>query len=147
MVLYGQASIVWRTPPEVCYPATGFRAMLPSRDQDLEIRIPEKSTPARFGCNISSSPWQGRPIIGRFTTRSGTPVDGGSTWGRTGSPFATTRGCSGSRCSAKVPAGGKADENSVQELLGRIVREMSSGRSASWWLNNRELRRAVVGWP
>ena len=48
MVLYGLAYIVWAHSPDVCYPATGFRTLLPSQDQDLEIPVPEKSTTARF---------------------------------------------------------------------------------------------------
>ena len=41
-------TIVWPHTPDVCYPATGFRAVSPSRDKDLEIRVPEMPTPARF---------------------------------------------------------------------------------------------------
>ena len=48
MILYGLAYIVWPHTPDACYPANGFRSLSPSQDQDLDIQVPEKPTPARF---------------------------------------------------------------------------------------------------
>src|SRR5262245_52063847 len=48
MILYGLAYTVWAHTPAACYPANGFRFVLPSQDEDVDVRVPEKPNPVRF---------------------------------------------------------------------------------------------------
>jgi len=124
MVLYGLAYIVWAHSPDVCYPATGFRTLLPSQDQDLEIPVPEKPTTARFRLEhyVKSTAGQTdyRQVYYSFQNAGRWGVDKGRNW----KSFRYHPGMFRVQVQCQGSNRGKTDENSVKELIGRIVQEI-----------------------
>ena len=126
------SSTDWRTSsgahtPDVCYPATGFRAVLPSRDKDLEIRIPEKATPAQFRLQhfVKSKAGQTdyREVCYSFRNAGQWAPDMGKNW----KSFRYHPGMFKVQVQCQASSSAKIDESAIKELLERIVQEIERG--------------------
>jgi len=130
MILYGLASVVWPHTPDACYPANGFRSVSPSRDQDIDIWVPEKPTPARFRLQhfVKAKAVQTdyRVVYYSFQNAGQWGLDMEKNW----KSFRYHPGMFKVQVQCQASSSGTIDERSVQELLGRIVQEIER-RSAA----------------
>ena len=135
MVLYGLANVVWAHTPDACYPATGFRAVSPSRDKDLEIRIPEKATPAQFRLQhfVKSKAGQTdyREVCYSFRNAGQWAPDMGKNW----KSFRYHPGMFKVQVQCQASSSAKIDESAIKELLERIVQEIERGLASEGQAN------------
>ena len=124
MILYGLAYIVWAHTPEVCYPATGFKSVSPSLDKDIDIRVPEKLTSARFRLQhfVKSKAGQTdyREVYYSFQNAGQWGLDMAKNW----KSFRYQPGMFKVQVQCQASSTIKINESSVQELLERIVQEI-----------------------
>ena len=130
MILYGLATVVWPHTPDVCYPANGFKSASPSRDQDVDIRVPNKPMSARFRLQhfVKSKAGQTdyREVYYSFQNAGQWGLDVARNW----KTFRYHPGMFKVQVQCQASRSGKIDESSVQDLLGRIVQEIEQ-RSAA----------------
>jgi Protein of unknown function (DUF3485) len=130
MILYGLARDVWPHTPDACYPANGFRSVSPSRGQDIDIGVPEKSTSVRFRVQhfVKAKPGQVdyRVVYYSFQNAGEWGLDKEQNW----KSFRYHPGMFKVQIQCQASSSGKIDESSVQELIGRIVYEIEH-RSAA----------------
>ena len=124
MILYGLAYIVWAHSPDVCYPASGFESVSPSRDQDIDIQLPDKSTFARFRLQHFRKSRAGqtdyRVVYYSFQNAGQWGLDMANNW----KAFRYHPGMFKVQVQCQASTSEKIDKSSVQELLARIVQEI-----------------------
>lgn len=130
MILYGLASIMWPHTPNACYPAAGFSSVLPSRDQDIDIQVPETLASVRFRLQhfVKGKAGQIDHRVVYYSFRNGDQwgLDMENNW----KSFRYHPGMFKVQVQCQASSGGNIDESSVHELLGRIVQEIER-RSAA----------------
>lgn len=124
LVLYGLAHVVWAHTPDACYPATGFKAVSPSRDQDVDVQIPDRSTVVRFRLQhfVKSKAGQTdyREVYSSFRNAGQWGVNMAQNW----KSFRYHPGMFKVQIQCQAASSNKIDETNVQELLSLIVREI-----------------------
>ncbi len=126
LIIYGLASSVFAHTPDACYPAIGFKS-LPSGDQENDIPVPNNPMSAQFRRQhfLKSKAGQTvyREVYYSFENAGQWRYDMEKHW----KAFRFHPGMFKVQVQCQ---GGRTDESSVKDLLGRIVQEIE-GHSAA----------------
>jgi len=123
MILYGLAFRVWPHVPDVCYPASGFKLVPPS--DDFDIQIPGTTTKARFRmqnfAKFKAGERDYREVYHSFRNAGEWGIDMAKNW----KIFRCHPGMFKVQVQHQGSSSGEKRENdSVEQLLGLIVREI-----------------------
>jgi hypothetical protein len=125
MIIYGLAHRVWPHVPDVCYPTSGFKQVTPSKD--IDIRIPGTTTKARFRMQDFAKYKPGerdyRVVFHSFRNAGEWGIDMGRKW----KGFRYHPGMFKVQVQVRhqgSSSGEKRENDSVDQLLGLIVREI-----------------------
>jgi hypothetical protein len=122
MILYGLAYLVWPHTPDACYPAAGFKSVPPSRDVDIDV--PETPIKARFR-ELNFAKYQtGAGIYQQVYYSLRNAGEWGLNLENNWKSFRYNPGMFKVQVQRQVAAVGKADNNSLEELLGKIIQEI-----------------------
>ena len=124
MVLYGLAHIVCHHRPDVCLPSTGFKSVLPSRDQYIEIPIPGKSTTAPFRVEHYVKSIGGQTDYREFYYSFQNARRWGVNMAENWKSFRYNPGMFKVQVEFQASNSDKIDESKVPELLELIVQEI-----------------------
>ena len=128
MILYGLAYLVWPHTPDACYPAAGFKSVPPSRDVDIDV--PETPIKARFR-ELNFAKYQtGAGIYQQVYYSLRNAGEWGLNLENNWKSFRYNPGMFKVQVQRQVAAVGKAENNSLEELLGKIVQEIEQRLAA-----------------
>jgi hypothetical protein len=122
MILYGLAYLVWPHTPDACYPAAGFKSVPPSRD--VEIDVPETTIKARFRERNFAKYQTGAGIYQQVYYSLRNAGEWGLNLENRWKSFRYHPGMFKVQVQRQVVAVGKAENNSLEELLGKIIQEI-----------------------
>ena len=128
MILYGLAYLVWPHTPDACYPAAGFKSVPPSRDVD--INVPETTIKARFREQNFAKYETGAGVYQQVYYSLRNANEWGLNLENRWKSFRYHPGMFKVQVQRQVAAVGKADNNSLEQLLGRIVQEIEQRLAA-----------------
>jgi Protein of unknown function (DUF3485) len=124
LILYGLATIVSHHIPGACYPAQGMNPVSPKRDKDVVISVPDSTVQARFLEEhfFKAIPGQVdyRVVYHSFLNAGQWDYAVDNKW----KSFRYHPAMFKVQVQRKAENSGKTDENSYQDLLGRIVQEI-----------------------
>ncbi len=123
MIIYGLAYRVWPHVPDVCYPANGFKSVPPQ--EDIDIQIPGTANQARFRMQSFVKYKAGqrdyREVYHSFRNAGEWGIDMAKNW----KIFRYHPGMFKVQVQHQGSSSGQKGENdSVDQLLGLIVREI-----------------------
>ena len=122
MILYGLAYLVWPHTPDACYPAAGFKSVPPSRDVDIDV--PETTIKARFREQNFAKYQTGAGIYQQVYYSLRNAGEWGLNLENRWKSFRYNPGMFKVQVQRQVVAVGKAENNSLEELLGKIIQEI-----------------------
>ena len=122
MILYGLAYLVWPHTPDACYPAAGFKSVPPSRDVDIDV--PETTIKARFREQNFAKYQTGAGIYQQVYYSLRNAGEWGLNLENRWKSFRYNPGMFKIQVQRQVVAVGKAENNSLEELLGKIIQEI-----------------------
>jgi hypothetical protein len=128
MILYGLAYLVWPHTPDACYPAAGFKSVPPSRD--VEINVPETTIKARFREQNFAKYQTGAGIYQQVYYSLRNAGEWGLNLENRWKSFRYHPGMFKVQVQRQVAAVGKAENISLEELLGRIIQEIEQRLAA-----------------
>lgn len=128
MILYGLAYLVWPHTPEACYPAAGFKSVPPSRDVDIDV--PETTIKARFREQNFAKYQTGVGIYQQVYYSLRNAGEWGLNPENRWKSFRYNPGMFKVQVQRQVVAVGKAENNSLEELLGKIIQEIEQRLAA-----------------
>jgi Protein of unknown function (DUF3485) len=128
MILYGLAYLVWPHTPDACYPAAGFKSVPPSRD--VEIDVPETTIKARFREQNFAKYQTGAGIYQQVYYSLRNAGEWGLNLENRWKSFRYNPGMFKVQVQRQVVAVGKAENNSLEELLGKIIQEIEQRLAA-----------------
>jgi hypothetical protein len=128
MILYGLAYLVWPHTPDACYPAAGFKSVPPSRD--VEIDVPETTIKAQFREQNFAKYQTGAGIYQQVYYSLRNANEWGLNLENRWKSFRYNPGMFKVQVQRQVVAVGKAENNSMEELLGKIIQEIEQRLAA-----------------
>jgi hypothetical protein len=128
MILYGLAYLVWPHTPDACYPAAGFKSVPPSRD--VEINVPETTIKAQFREQNFAKYQTGAGIYQQVYYSLRNAGEWGLNPENRWKSFRYHPGMFKVQVQRQVAAVGKAENSSLEELLGRIIQEIEQRLAA-----------------
>jgi Protein of unknown function (DUF3485) len=128
MILYGLAYLVWPHTPDACYPAAGFKSVPPSREVDIDV--PETTIKARFREQNFAKYQTGAGIYQQVYYSLRNAGEWGLNLESRWKSFRYNPGMFKVQVQRQVVAVGKAENNSLEELLGKIVQEIEQRLTA-----------------
>jgi len=128
MILYGLAYLVWPHTPDACYPAAGFKSVPPLRDVDIDV--PETTIKARFREQNFAKYQTGAGIYQQVYYSLRNAGEWGLNLENRWKSFRYNPGMFKVQVQRQVVAVGKAENNSLEELLGKIIQEIEQRLTA-----------------
>jgi len=128
MILYGLAYLVWPHTPDACYPAAGFKSVPPSGDVDIDV--PETTIKARFREQNFAKYQTGAGIYQQVYYSLRNAGEWGLNLENRWKSFRYNPGMFKVQVQRQVVAVGKAENNSLKDLLGKIVQEIEQRLTA-----------------